>query len=111
MAAEHRGAAPIHQQQDDGVLDPGRRDDHAQQLRLDAGRVLVLFGGPVVAMPAPGSPGGAANATAAVVGFLLWILGVCLLTAALTPAARPFPLAARAGAAVASTVLKCFFLP
>ncbi|KAL6603664.1 hypothetical protein ACP70R_044025 [Stipagrostis hirtigluma subsp. patula] len=118
MAAEHRAAALIHQEQDGGARGGPDRRDRAQQLCLDAGRVLLLLGGLVVATVPPAkntkNPGGgarAANTMCAFVGFLLWILCVCFLAAALSPAGRRFPRAARAGAAVASAVLKCFLPP
>ncbi|OEL19561.1 hypothetical protein BAE44_0019420 [Dichanthelium oligosanthes] len=95
--AEHRGGAGVHD----------LRDRPGGLLFLDAGRVLMLLGA-LVAIPAAGNPGG--GAANSFTGFIIWILGVCLLTAAftLTPAARRFPRAARA---VAGTVLKRFLPP
>ncbi|CAL4949424.1 unnamed protein product [Urochloa decumbens] len=98
--AEHQGAAREH-----GAPDH-RRD---QQLCLDAGRALllcgVLFVIPTAFGPADdGAAAAAANKRRALLGFVAWIIGVCLCLLGLTPGAAPW--AVRAGTAVASTVLK-----
>ncbi|CAL5039926.1 unnamed protein product [Urochloa decumbens] len=111
--AEHRGAAREHQPEQPpiellGVL-PAPDHRRNQQLCLDAGRALVLCGVFLVIPTAfgPADDGAAAAAAAnkrrALLGFVAWILGVCLCLLGLTPAA---PWVARAGAAVATTVLK-----
>nr|TKW23195.1 hypothetical protein SEVIR_4G277700v2 [Setaria viridis] len=111
--AENRGAAREYQPEQPvepaGVF-PAAPDHRNRQLCLDAGRALALCG---VCMAIPtafdSADAAAANSTRAlVVGFLLWIIGACLCLLVLTPAA---PRAVRAGAAVASTVLKCLSPP
>ncbi|CAL5054356.1 unnamed protein product [Urochloa decumbens] len=110
--AEQRGAAREHQPEQPielaGIFPvPDRR--HGQQLCLDAGRALMLSGAllaiPIAFDPVDGVAAADANKRHALVGgFVAWILGVCLCLLGLTPAAAPW--AVRAGAAIASTVLK-----
>jgi hypothetical protein len=111
--SEYGGAARINQLPANVFVVPGadpERRNH-QQLCLDAGRALLLCGALVITIPtafdfAPAnanSPAAANTTLAAFIGFLLWILGACLCLLALTPAV---PWAVRAGAAVASAVLK-----
>ncbi|OEL20449.1 hypothetical protein BAE44_0018533 [Dichanthelium oligosanthes] len=111
---EHRGAARNDDQPEladvDVFPDPDRGN---QQLCLDAGRALVLCGVLVATITTafdPADDAAAANTTRtrALLGFLLWILGVCLCLLALMPAA---PWVVRAGAAVAATVRKCLYPP
>ncbi|CAL5054377.1 unnamed protein product [Urochloa decumbens] len=102
--AEHRGAARNHQPEPaiNAFANPDHHRGRAQQFCLDAGRALALCGALVVATrPAFVPADNAALAFACFIGFLLWVLGACPCLLALTP------LAPRAGAAAASTVLRC----
>ncbi|PAN22822.1 hypothetical protein PAHAL_4G046900 [Panicum hallii] len=95
---------------------PGRRPGHAHgQLFLDAGRALMLWGwgGALAAVSTAATsrqPDASSScAVRALLGLVLWLLGVALV--ALVPVARRFPRAAWVGAAVASAVVGCFFPP
>ncbi|KAF8658706.1 hypothetical protein HU200_059182 [Digitaria exilis] len=93
---------------------------HRLAFLLDAGRVLMLLGWGTLAASAVSSTtwnrppdDDAANATRAFVGYLLWLVGVCLVTV-VTPASRRgrLPLVAWRGSAVRNlVVVGCFFFP
>lgn len=115
MPADHPRRLDEHAEQQVAVVVPGRRDrdDGAQQLFVDAGRVLMLWGwGALAAASTAGQRNdrpGYSSAVHAFLGLLLWLIGVSLV--ALVPVARAFPRAARLGAAVANAVIHCFFAP
>ncbi|CAL5049268.1 unnamed protein product [Urochloa decumbens] len=113
--AENQGAAREHQPEQPIELAgafpaPDRRRN--QQLCLNAGRALMLCGVlvaiPTAFGPADDGAAAAADKRRALVGFVAWIVGVCLCFLGLTPAA---PWVVRAGAAVATTVLKLLSPP
>ncbi|GJM97692.1 hypothetical protein PR202_ga14638 [Eleusine coracana subsp. coracana] len=91
-----------------GVALPGRRrrdDERQRQLFVDAGRVLMLWGWSAL-LAVVSAPASKEDALHALLGLVLWLLGVSLV--ALDPTA--FPRAAGLGAAAANVVLVGLFL-
>ncbi|KAG0515608.1 hypothetical protein BDA96_10G293100 [Sorghum bicolor] len=87
----------------------GRRDDfRLQPLLLDTARVLMLLGVATIFSAGFDSPAASATPTQALVGLLLWLLGVCLLVLVPVAAGRFLQLQAAlaVAAAMAVAVLK-----
>ena len=105
------GNHPVQQQQQQHIMAwHGDVPGHRYHLHLlDAARALMLLGA-VAAVSAVGNPDG--DAAQVLLGFVTWLLGVCLLS--LVPVAGRFPQAdALAGAAIANAgvVLVYLFTP
>ncbi|KAL5199283.1 hypothetical protein ABZP36_020486 [Zizania latifolia] len=84
---------------------PPHRDRH-RQLFLSAGRSLLLCGALAVVSTVRNP---AVNAAHALLGFLLWVLGVSLI--ALLPVAGRLAPALLVGVSLLSSFLKCLFVP
>jgi hypothetical protein len=96
---------------------PGQRDrpHHQYHLHLhllDAARALMLLGAVAAVSTVGGNPDADGDAAQVLLGFVTWLLGVCLLS--FVPLLGRFPQAdALAGAAIAnaSAVLGYLFTP